>query len=48
MVAVDFMLADADGNYSFKLLDTAYRYAVTAQHPTTLYNNVIAVNITPV
>jgi hypothetical protein len=48
MVQMDMQMTDAAGNYSFKFLDTNYRYAVTAQHPTALYNNVIAVNITPV
>jgi hypothetical protein len=48
MAQVDWQLTDTSGNYSFDLLDKNYRYAVTAQHPTALYNNVIAVNITPV
>jgi hypothetical protein len=48
MVQIDMQTTDAAGNYAFKFLDTNYCYAVTAQHPTALYNNVIAVNITPV
>jgi hypothetical protein len=48
MIPVDMQLTDISGNYSFKFLDVNYKYAVTAQHPTSLYNGVIAVNVTPV
>jgi hypothetical protein len=48
MTPIDMQLTDISGNYSFKFLDVNYKYAVTAQHPTSLYNGVIAVNVTPV